>query len=123
MRDGGRRVVRRDAAAPPAALDCQSCGACCVNLPSNRAEAFSSWVEIAEGDAVLRRPDLARLVVRDAGGVPHLRLTPDGRCHALRGALGRHVSCSIYAARPSPCRRVQAGDAHCLRYRAEHGIG
>jgi hypothetical protein len=119
MRDTGRRVVRRDAAA----LDCQACGACCVNLPSNRAEAFVSWVEIEDGDAVLRRPDLARLVVRDADGVPHLRLTPDGRCHALRGALGRRVSCAIYAARPSPCRRVQAGDANCLRYRAEHGLG
>lgn len=119
MRDGGPRVVRRDAAP----LDCQSCGACCVNLPSNRAESFTSWVEIADSDAILRRPDLARLVVRDAAGVPHLRLTPDGRCHALRGALGRRVSCGIYAARPSPCRRVQAGDANCLRYRAEHGVG
>lgn len=58
---------------------CGACGACCVNLPSNQAEAFTSWVEIEEGDAV-------------------------------------------YGARPSPCRRVQAGDPRCERYRTEHGF-
>jgi hypothetical protein len=109
---------------PPAALDCQTCGACCVNLPSNRAEAFTSWVELAPGDALLARRDLVRKhVVRDAAGVPHLRLAADGRCLALRGRLGGDVSCGIYRLRPTPCRRVQAGDPQCLRYRAEHGLG
>ena len=103
--------------------DCQRCGACCVNLPSNRAEGFTSWVEIADGDAILERADLVRKhVVRDADGVPHLRLADDGRCLALRGALGRDVSCGIHHHRPSPCRTVQPGDALCLRYRHEHGI-
>ncbi len=104
--------------------DCRRCGACCVNLPSNRAEGFASWVEVAEADAILARADLVKkLVVRDAAGVPHLRVAPDdGRCLALRGALGRDVSCAIYHHRPSPCRRVQPGDALCARYRAEHSI-
>jgi Fe-S-cluster containining protein len=94
-----------------------------VNLPENRAEGFVSWVEVAEDDRLLRRADLVRKhVVRDADGVPHLRLAADGRCLALRGAVGRDVSCAIYNDRPSPCRRVQPGDALCERYRAAHGL-
>ena len=106
-----------------AELDCRRCGACCVNLPSNRAEGFIYWVEVADDDAILERPDLVRThVVRDADGVPHLRIVGDGRCIALRGALGREVACTIYHQRPSPCRSVQPGDALCLRYRHEHGL-
>jgi hypothetical protein len=105
-----------------AEYDCRACGACCVNLPSNVAEGFGFWVEIAAGDRILRRRALARLVVRDPDGVPHLRLAPDGRCAALRGAPGREVRCTIYADRPTPCRRVQPGDRLCEQYRAEHGL-
>lgn len=104
-----------------AELDCRACGACCKNLPSNGD--FTWWVEIADDDALLARSDLVKkLVVHDAAGVPHLRVAADGRCLALRGVLGRSVDCSIYHHRPSPCRRVQPGDALCLRYRAEHGL-
>jgi Fe-S-cluster containining protein len=106
-----------------AALDCRTCGACCVNLPSNRAEQFPWWVEIADDDRILERADLRKYVVRDADGVPHLRLAGDSRCIALRGALGRETACAIYADRPSPCRHVQRGDALCKRYRHEHGLG
>lgn len=82
-----------------------------------------SWVEVEPEDRILTRADLVKkLVVLDGDGVPHLRLAADGRCMALRGALGRDVSCSIYADRPSPCRRVQAGDALCKRYRHEHSL-
>jgi len=106
-----------------ASFDCRRCGACCVNLPSNRLEGFTSWVEIEAGDHILTRADLVKkLVVYDRDQVPHLRLTDDGRCMALRGALGREVGCSVYSDRPSPCRRVQAGDALCQRYRHEHGL-
>ncbi|HWU88431.1 MAG TPA: YkgJ family cysteine cluster protein [Kofleriaceae bacterium] len=106
---------------PP--YDCRVCGACCVNLPSNQAESFASWVEIEDCDRILEHADLVRkLVVLDDGGVPHLRLVGGGRCAALSGAPGRRVSCRIYGVRPSPCRRVQPGDALCERYRAEHGL-
>lgn len=105
------------------ALDCQACGACCVNLPSNHEVGFDTWVEIAPEDEILERADLHKKhVMYDAEGVPHLRLAPDGRCLALRGALGDRVSCGIYHARPSPCRTVQPGDNLCLLYRGEHGL-
>jgi hypothetical protein len=108
---------------PVAALDCQACGACCINLPLNQAAGVKYWVEIEPEAKILGRPDLLRkLVVRDRSGVPHLRLEHDGRCASLRGPLGGKVSCAIYHQRPGPCRRVQAGDASCLRSRQAHGL-
>jgi Fe-S-cluster containining protein len=110
-------------AAATAALDCQRCGACCVNLPSNRATGVVYWVELATSDRLLARADLVRKhVTRDAHGVPHLRMAHDGRCLALRGPLGEKVACGIYRDRPSPCRRVQPGDDACLRSRRAHGL-
>lgn len=104
-------------------LDCQRCGACCVNLPANRATGVVYWVEIAPGDRLLTRPDLVRKhVVRDGSGTAHLRMAHDGRCLALRGTLDVEVECGIYHARPGPCRRVQPGDDSCLRSRRAHGL-
>lgn len=107
--------------------DCQTCGACCVNPPENEAEGFRAWVEVAPGEPLLRRRDLVKkLCVIEADGpdrgAVHLRLDASGRCLALRGALGRRVACTIYARRPAPCRRVQAGAPDCRRYRAALGL-
>jgi len=104
-------------------LDCERCGACCVNAPDNQREGFRSWVEVGDDEPLLARADLVRkLVVRDGEGVAHLRIADDGRCLALRGTLGERVSCAIYHHRPAPCRRVQPGDAWCLRYRAARSV-
>jgi Fe-S-cluster containining protein len=74
-------------------------------------------------DAILRDAELMRrYVVCNADGEPHLKLTPEGRCAALRGRLGGRVRCLIYHHRPSPCRRVEAGSELCLRYRREAGL-
>ena len=105
-------------------LDCQQCGACCRNDVVNRAQGVAYWVEIAPDDKILQRHDLVRkLVTYDRQRVPHLRVTHDGTCEALRGEIGTKVTCSIYHQRPSPCRRVMPGDATCLRVRAAHGLG
>lgn len=103
--------------------DCQTCGACCVNPAANAAEGFRDWVEVRDDEPLLRRADRVRkFVVEGADGERHLRLDGEGRCLALRGKLGREVWCAIYSLRPHPCRRVQAGDAECLRLRAERGL-
>lgn len=103
--------------------DCQACGACCRNLDTNRASGVRYWVEIAPGDKLLTRQDLLRkLVTHDRHRVPHLRMTHEGVCEALRGTIGQKVRCSIYHQRPSPCRRVMPGDDTCLRARAAQGI-
>lgn len=103
-------------------LDCEQCGACCVNLPSNQELDFVFWVEIAPDDEILERSAMEKLIIHDDEGVPHLRIVGGGRCIALRGKLGRRVSCSIYHHRPSPCRKVQPGDEDCRRSRAAHGL-
>ncbi|MBI4821591.1 MAG: YkgJ family cysteine cluster protein [Deltaproteobacteria bacterium] len=103
-------------------LDCQRCGACCVNTPQNRREGYSAYVEIAQSDEILKKRDLMKKLVVLEAGVPHLRLDREGRCLALLGAIGRSVSCSIYHHRPSPCRRVEPGSRECLAHREAHGV-
>lgn len=50
------------------------------------------------------------------------------RCIALEGVVGVATRCSIYEARPSPCRELQAAwedgtpSAQCDRARARHGL-
>ena len=105
------------------AFDCQRCGACCVNPSANRKTGYLDYVVVEEGDAISDKADLARrYVVTAKDGKPHLRLTPDGRCKALRGAIGGRVRCEIYHYRPSPCRRVQLKSELCLRYRRDQGL-
>lgn len=107
----------------PSSWDCQACGACCRNLDTNRASGVRYWVEISPGDKLLTRHDLVRkLVTHDRHRVPHLRMTHEGVCEALRGTIGQKVRCSIYHQRPSPCRRVMPGDETCLKTRAAHGL-
>lgn len=96
-----------------------------MNPLENRREGVHAWVEVEAGEPLLRRRDrVKKLVVLDPDtGERHLRLDPrTGRCLALRGKLGTKARCAIYAQRPKPCRRVQAGDRECRRLRAGLGI-
>lgn len=105
------------------AFDCTRCGACCTNPATNTAEGFVDYVEVRAGEPLLRRADLLKkYVVANASGERHLRLDASGRCLALLGGLGKRVRCAMYAHRPHGCRRVQAGDAECLRVRADRGL-
>lgn len=104
------------------ALDCTRCGACCFNPPENVQEGYTEYVELAPGDAIWRRPELLRRHTLEKDGRVHMRLLSDQRCSALAGSLGGRVRCTIYHARPSPCRRVQAGSELCLRYRRGLGL-
>ena len=104
-------------------LDCLRCGACCTNPAENTREGFVDYVELRDGEPLLRRAGLLKkYVVTNGDGDRHLRLDASGRCLALLGALGKSVRCAIYAQRPRGCRRVQAGDAECLQVRADRGI-
>jgi len=100
-----------------------TCGACCCNNDGNRAAGFFDYVEVHPGDALRKRSDLlSKLAIRNADRQVHLRLTEDGRCVALDGTLGVSVHCSIYALRPTVCRRVQPHSEECLSARRERGI-
>jgi hypothetical protein len=93
-----------------AALDCQTCGACC------RAAYHS--VEVQPRDpAVKAQPDY----IVDRGH--YLEIKRDGdRCAALKGGLvelGKttRYHCVIYDDRPKTCREFTLGSAHCLTAR------
>jgi Fe-S-cluster containining protein len=81
-------------------------------------------VPVEPGSRLLRRLQLlGRYTVLNGRGERHLKIVgAEDRCAALEGALGRRVRCAVYLDRPAACRKVEAGSARCLQYRAERGI-
>lgn len=104
-----------------AALDCQTCGACC------RAAYHS--VEVSRRDpAVKAQPGY----VVDRGTYLEIKREGD-RCAALEGgrfdgsdgaAVGTasRYHCAIYDDRPRTCREFTPGSAHCLTARRRVGL-
>jgi hypothetical protein len=98
-----------------AALDCQTCGACC------RAAYHS--VEVSPRDPVVKaHPSL----IVDRGSYLEIRRSGD-RCAALEGGaieLGSttRYHCAIYNDRPRTCRDFTLGSAHCLTARRRVGL-
>jgi Fe-S-cluster containining protein len=106
-----------------AALDCQTCGACC-------REAYGA-VAIAPRDLVRkRRPEY--VVDRGEDGAHRFELRRAGeRCAALEGGArvtdGTRLTytsyaCVIYDDRPRTCRDFTLGSAHCLTARRRVGL-
>lgn len=98
-----------------AALDCQTCGACC-------REAYHS-VEVSRRDpAVKAQPTY--IVDRTT----YLEIRREGdRCAALHGGAiedGKQTRfhCVIYDDRPRTCREFTLGSAHCLTARRRVGL-
>jgi hypothetical protein len=98
-----------------AALDCQTCGACC------RAAYHS--VEVSRRDPVVRKQP-AFVVDRTT----YLEIARAGdRCAALEGGEleGERTSryrCVIYDDRPRTCREFTLGSSHCLTARRRVGL-
>lgn len=98
-----------------AALDCQTCGACC------RAAYHS--VEVTRRDPVVKaHPEM----IVDRGSYLELRRDGD-RCAALSGGLVEQGTtsryhCTIYDDRPRTCRDFTLGSAHCLTARRRVGL-
>lgn len=101
---------------------CVSCGACCatycVSFQSGEADEFP-------GGSVP-----SSLVEQVTSVMACMRGTADQppRCIALRGEVGKSVSCAIYEQRPSPCREfaplaaVGRSDEACSDARRRHGL-
>jgi hypothetical protein len=98
-----------------AALDCQTCGACC------RAAYHS--VEVSRRDPVVKKQP-TYVIDRTT----YLEIARSGdRCAALAGGEpeGERVSrfrCVIYDDRPRTCREFTLGSAHCLTARRRVGL-
>ena len=99
-----------------AALDCQTCGACC------RAAYHS--VEVTRRDPVVAaQPGY----IVDRGTYLEVRRAGD-RCAALEGGVAAAADttsryhCAIYDDRPRTCRDFTLGSAHCLTARRRVGL-
>ncbi len=99
--------------ADPGASPCQRCGACCATF---RVSFY--W---AEADATGLDPALTRPLTPFHACMAGTHL-PSPRCVALAGDIGAGVQCTVYAARPSPCRELLPGEDKCHRARARHGL-
>ena len=127
--EGVRPYVKIDPAWPAcerfeAALDCQTCGACC-------REAYHS-VEVGRRDPVRKKQP--QLIV-DRGSYLEVQRSGD-RCAALAGGAIQPASadepaahpritryhCTIYDDRPRTCRDFTLGSAHCLTARRRVGL-
>jgi Fe-S-cluster containining protein len=99
-----------------AALDCQTCGACC------RAAYHS--VEVSRRDPVVKKQP-AYVVDRTT----YLEIIRSGdRCGALEGGRddgtghATRYACVIYDDRPKTCRDFTLGSEHCLTARRRVGL-
>jgi Fe-S-cluster containining protein len=92
---------------------CKSCGACCCHPDDPK------WVEVTVQDS-LRIPKEIPLNEGDIAtfSMPYLR----GSCLCLEGDIGKKCFCSIYAKRPSICRKVKRGSPICLYMMGYHKI-
>jgi hypothetical protein len=101
---------------------CQSCGACCATY---RVTLHQSELDECPGGLVP-----SGLTDSYSGAVACMRGTAaqPPRCVALRGVIGREVSCAIYEYRPCACREfaplaaVGRGDQACADARRRHGL-
>lgn len=94
---------------------CTSCGACCA--------CFRVDFAVYELDDLGGRVP-AHLAIEIKGATARMRGTDTVpiRCIALSGEVGQAVGCSIYDARPAPCREFTEGSASCARARDHHGL-
>ena len=92
---------------------CRACGACCAAFRVSFYWGEASQRGVADTLTEKVSPHLACMTGTNR---------PEPRCAALTGEVGKGVRCSVYEARPSPCRELQPGDEKCNRARSRHGL-
>lgn len=128
---------------PPFDFRCQTCGACCVQLDTDKWDPFPGWARVTPADAARLTPRERRGVNKDTDDTgPRTRLirsthygftrvvptdpTPSGapvhRCYFLDGKVGGCVSCTIYDRKPEVCTNFTPGEPMCLDARRAFGL-
>lgn len=104
---------------------CVSCGACCAFF---RVQFYWREANPGESDHVVPPGMFEELTsfhrcMKGTGAKHH------PKCVGLKGRIGRDAHCSIYGARPSPCRAFAASyedgrqrNSRCDEARAAHGL-
>ena len=100
--------------------DCQRCGACCIAdfdeptyvtlMPSDEKRLPAKYRE--------------QMVQKIFGGSLNTKHDKQGNCVcvALKGVVGKSVSCMIYEHRPKVCRDFTPGNVNCTAARLVAGI-
>lgn len=98
---------------------CQSCGACCASFRVDFHPAELAGGAFAWGEGIPKA-----LTVPVTASIVRMRGTDDSppRCIALAGEVGVAVNCTLYDARPSPCREFDVEHAACNRARQRCGL-
>ncbi|MGL4554405.1 MAG: YkgJ family cysteine cluster protein [Gemmataceae bacterium] len=107
---------------PSPLLDCQACGACCVDYFGT-----AGYIELLPAE----RPRMRALelpVVTWHGQKLLATRAHDGPggatcCAAFSGAVGGRCECTIHPERPAACRAFEAGSLGCLFAREAAGLG
>jgi Fe-S-cluster containining protein len=94
----------------PDNYDCQSCGACCIS----DFDAVD-YVHLLEEDLARLTPEEIKTYVytEQTFGSPQSSMKTayddqgNCRCKALKGTVGKNVSCAIYDRRPNVCRNFE----------------
>ena len=92
---------------------CVQCGACCSTFRVSFYWAEAVALGLQDSSIEKLSPHLACMAGTNSS---------QPRCHALSGEVGKHVACSLYEQRPSPCRELQPGEDKCNRARARFGL-
>jgi Fe-S-cluster containining protein len=101
---------------------CLNCGACC----SHFRVAFYHG-ELNYHPAGFVPDEMAEKVNGDYACMSGTKYG-GGRCIALRGTIGKSISCSIYENRPTPCRKYRvwledgSPNPDCQKLRAQIGL-
>lgn len=99
---------------------CKSCGACCTHFRISfyQGECDSNGGVVPADLVTPITPFYVAMKGSETGG----------RCTALRGEIGKDISCAIYESRPSPCRAFpvweEDGSPHqkCQELRKKVGL-
>ncbi len=108
-------------------IDCQKCGACCLASAWSPSAALRPFADVQDNEVkrIERRLPLSVVPVQPFGfafqtvtnAMAINRRDRRGRCVALKGTVGRKVSCSIYSVRPEGCVDFEPGSERCLEIR------
>ena len=105
---------------------CLGCGACCATF---RVQFY--WREANPGEAPRPEPVPVGMFEELDDRYRCMRGTQSKhrpQCAALAGRIGRDARCTIYEARPTPCRSFTASfemgrhEVRCDQARAAHGL-
>lgn len=103
-------------------LDCKTCGACCIGdsqrgdfVPVTRVDRKRLPTKYQRKLTTLSKQDQQETGAAEALGLK--RFGDREACVALKGKLGKDISCDVYAQRPDFCRVFVKGSADCLSRR------